>query len=232
MAFATINSAPPTHATLAQTQSQIPAIEDAFDAEPALKKRVYDAIGVYNPNASPFRQELTICALGSIPQYSSLFEDLARYTSSLRTSSATPKPVQPVRVVHDEPAAKKRKIENGSANGISAEGAQSLADLKTHPTLQFYMQDVSFAVPQRKKLTLELTAGNKYLRARNQMSKEVEFGVPLDRIRMLDSNLRLCQFCFAGILLIPRRACSLPPRPREESETIQLLRHPPVRRRY
>jgi hypothetical protein len=38
MAFATINSSVP---------SNIPAIEDAFAAEPALKKRVYDAIGAY-----------------------------------------------------------------------------------------------------------------------------------------------------------------------------------------
>lgn len=44
MAFATINSAPPTHTT-AQISTQIPAIEDAFGAEPALKKRIYDAIG-------------------------------------------------------------------------------------------------------------------------------------------------------------------------------------------
>ena len=61
--------------------------------------------------------------------------------------------------------------------------------------MQFYMTDVSFAVPQRKKLTLELTAGEDgggererngggYLRARNQVSKDVEFGVPVDKIRM------------------------------------------------
>ena len=45
------------------------------------------------------------------------------------------------------------------------------------------MPDVSFAIPQRKKLTLEVTAGNGYLRARNQTSKEVEFGVSMDKIR-------------------------------------------------
>ncbi|CBF81261.1 hypothetical protein AN5758.2 [Aspergillus nidulans FGSC A4] len=161
MAFATINSAPPTH-TAAQISTQIPTIEDAFGAEPALKKRIYDAIG-------------------STPQYISLFEDIARYTSSLRTRNANS--VQPIQVVHDEPAAKKRKLENGIGQGTG--GAQSLADLKTHKALQFYMQDVSFAMPQRKKLTLEITAGNKYLRARNQTSKEVEFGVPLDRVQQV-----------------------------------------------
>ncbi|KAL6235173.1 histone chaperone rtt106 [Aspergillus navahoensis] len=159
MAFATINSTPPTH-TQAQTSTQIPAIEDAFGAEPALKKRIYDAIG-------------------STPQYFPLFEDIARYTSSLRTRNANS--VQPIQIIHDEPAAKKRKLENGTGSGTGS--AQSLADLKTRKALQFYMQDVSFAMPQRKKLTLEVTAGNKYLRARNQTSKEVEFGVPLDRIQ-------------------------------------------------
>ena len=44
------------------------------------------------------------------------------------------------------------------------------------------MQDVSFSIPQRKKFTLEITESG-CLRARNQGSKEIEFGVPLDRIR-------------------------------------------------
>lgn len=57
-------------------------------------------------------------------------------------------------------------------------------DFKTESSLQFYMPDVSFAIPQRKKLTLEVTGGNGYLRTRNQTSKEVEFGVAMDKIRM------------------------------------------------
>ncbi|KAL4900581.1 hypothetical protein BDW74DRAFT_161727 [Aspergillus multicolor] len=185
MAFATINSAP-TQAS-APTLTQIPAIEDAFGAEPALKKRIYDAIG-------------------SIPQHVPLFEDIARYTSSLRTRNANP--VQPIQVVRDEPAAKKRKLEIGTGT----EGAQSLADLKTHNALQFYMQDVSFAMPQRKKLTLEVTAGNKYLRARNQTSKEVEFGVPLNKIQHVlclpvpEKNQRQFNFC-----VIPQYADGINP---------------------
>lgn len=55
--------------------------------------------------------------------------------------------------------------------------------MKAESSLQFYMPDVSFAVPQRKKLTLEVTGGRGYLRTRNQISKEVEFGVAMDRIR-------------------------------------------------
>lgn len=47
------------------------------------------------------------------------------------------------------------------------------------------MKDVSFAAPQRKKMTLEITAGRGYLRARNQTSKDVEFGVAVNKIREL-----------------------------------------------
>lgn len=49
--------------------------------------------------------------------------------------------------------------------------------------MQFYAQDISFTIPQRKKLTLEITAGRRYLQARNQATKEIEFGVPMDQIR-------------------------------------------------
>ncbi|KAL5042267.1 histone chaperone rtt106 [Aspergillus fruticulosus] len=193
MAFATINSTPSTH-TPAQTSTQIPAIEDAFGAEPALKKRIYEAIG-------------------STPQHFPLFEDIARYISSLRTRNADF--VQPTQVVHHEPPAKKRKLEDGTGSGAS--GAQSLADMKTHKALQFYMQDVSFAMPQRKKLTLEVTAGNKYLRARNQTSKEVEFGVPLDRIQhalclpVPEKTQRQFNFC-----VIPQYADGINPPPNGE----------------
>jgi hypothetical protein len=104
-----------------------------------------------------------------------LFEDLARYTSSLQARAAsTSLPIVPPPT--DGPAAKKRKIQNGS----SGETAQASVSLKDAP-VQFYAQDISFTMPQRKKLTLEVTAG--YLRARNQATKEVEFGIPMEQIR-------------------------------------------------
>jgi len=108
-----------------------------------------------------------------------LFEDLARYTSSLQARAAsTSLPI--VQPPTDGPAAKKRKIQNGSAG----ETAQAPVSLKDAP-VQFYVQDISFSIPQRKKLTLEVTAGHRYLRARNQATKEVEFGISMDQIRGL-----------------------------------------------
>jgi hypothetical protein len=153
MSFATIN-----RSATKTLSASIPAIEDAFAAEPSLKKRVYDAIE-------------------NFPQHVPLFEDIAKYTSSLLARHRNP-PTQPVEA-DEGSAAKKRKLQNGNVEG----NTQSPGDVKAEASLQFYMQDVSFAIPQRKKLTLEVTAGRGSLRARNQTSKEVEFGVPLDRIR-------------------------------------------------
>lgn len=92
------------------------------------------------------------------------------------------------------PAAKKRKIQNGGPEVT----AQAPADIKGDAPIQFYVQDISFAIPQRKKLTLEVTAGSRYLRARNQATKEVEFGIPMDRIR---KTIPLC-FLFSLFLYV------------------------------
>lgn len=80
-------------------------------------------------------------------------------------------------VANEEPAPKKRKLQNGDAEASS----EPLAGLTEDAPLKFYIQDVSFSVPMRKKLTLEMTAGG-YLRARNQTSKQVEFGFHVSKI--------------------------------------------------
>ncbi|KAJ5487853.1 hypothetical protein N7530_002153 [Penicillium desertorum] len=146
-------------ASINSTGAPIAVIEEAFATEPLLKKRVYDAIG-------------------STPQHKPLLEDLAKYTSSLLARTAnTTLPSRPPAA--DGPAAKKRKLQNGDS-----ETAQASVDLKDgNAPVQYYVQDVSFSTPQRKKLTLEITAGHPYLRARNQATKEIEFGVSMDKIR-------------------------------------------------
>ncbi|PYH46100.1 putative negative regulator of DNA transposition (Rtt106) [Aspergillus saccharolyticus JOP 1030-1] len=181
MAFATINS------SFSAPMPSNPIIDNAFAAEPTLKKRVYDAI----------RQT---------PQSAPLFEDIARYTSSLLARTATNARVLPIEADSgDGPAAKKRKILNGNGNHTAGAAQQSPGELKADAPLLFYMQDVSFAVPQRKKLTLEITAGGGFLRARNQATKEVEFGVQLDKIQHVlclpvpEKNQRQFNFC-----VIPR----------------------------
>ncbi|OQE45985.1 hypothetical protein PENCOP_c001G03495 [Penicillium coprophilum] len=147
-------------ASINSTGAPIAAIEEAFATEPLLKKRVYDAIG-------------------TTPQHKPLLEDLAKYTSSLLARTAnTTLPSRPPAA--DGPAAKKRKLQNGD----TGETAQASVNLKDgNAPVQFYVQDVSFSTPQRKKLTLEITAGHQYLRARNQATREIEFGVSMDKIR-------------------------------------------------
>ncbi|KAF7116375.1 hypothetical protein CNMCM5793_004619 [Aspergillus hiratsukae] len=187
MSFATIN-----RSATKTLSASVPAIEDAFAAEPSLKKRVYDAIE-------------------NTPQYVPLFDDIAKYTSSLLARHANP-PTQ-VLETDEGPAAKKRKLQNGNVAGST----QSPGDVKAETSLQFYMQDVSFAIPQRKKLTLEVTAGRGFLRARNQTSKEVEFGVPLDRIRHVlclpvpEKSQRQFNFC-----IIPQYSDGINPPPEGE----------------
>lgn len=195
MAFAAINSA----------GKPIIAIEEAFATEPSLKKRVYDAIGAYPSWWRIYaclhdRDELIehtlimtypIKNLGKTPQHTPLFEDLARYTSSLLSRTAKTASLPLVPPPSEGPAAKKRKIQNGEPEVT----AQAPVDIKGDAPIQFYMQDISFAIPQRKKLTLEVTAGTRYLRARNQATKEVEFGIPMDRIRKF---IPLC-FPFSGV---------------------------------
>ena len=89
----------------------------------------------------------------------------------------------------DGPAAKKRKLQNGN-NGQTLPAPIDVKDNSL--SIQFYVRDVSFATPQRKKLTLEITAGDRSLRARNQTTKEVEFGVPMDQIRESFCQLSSC----------------------------------------
>ncbi|KAL2223340.1 hypothetical protein M432DRAFT_538205 [Thermoascus aurantiacus ATCC 26904] len=141
-----------------------PFIDKAFAADSSLRKRVYDAISL-------------------TPQYGPLFEDIAKYTYSIQASKldlSHPATAPSEEVVNEGPAVKKRKLLNGDAPPPKA--PELSAGLTSDAPLQFYIQDVSFSVPQRKKLTLELTADG-YLRARNQTSKEVEFGLSLQQIQ-------------------------------------------------
>jgi hypothetical protein len=110
------------------------------------------------------------------PQHGSLFEDIAKYTLNVQLDNVNAsKSAEPT---NEGPVAKKRKLQNGDAEA-STEPSAGLTD---DAPLKFYIQDLSFSVPMRKKLTLEMTAGG-YLRARNQASKQIEFGFHVSKIR-------------------------------------------------
>ncbi|KAG5297484.1 histone chaperone [Histoplasma ohiense] len=188
-------------------------IDKAFEDNAPLRKRVYSAIA-------------------SSPEYTSLFEDIAKYATTLRSglgrdASSACSQVR-VAATGEGPAAKKRKLMNGSEGAVAGTGAGSandaalLAGLTADAELQFYVQDLSFAIPQRKKLRLELTrlvssaagAREGYLRARNQASNEVEFGIPMSRIQHIlclpvpEKTQRQFNFC-----IIPEHGDGISPVP-------------------
>ncbi|PCH05083.1 protein of unknown function DUF1747 [Penicillium occitanis (nom. inval.)] len=201
MAFAAINNSSRSSSTIPIVNQQPPVavnyavIDNAFAADSSLRKRVYDAI-----TASP--------------QHGALFHDIAQYTSRLLQQSQPLQQRQLAKAISDEPAIKKRKLEGNNGIGGPAPSATSVHDLKVDSPLQFYVQDISFAVPQRKKLTLEMTAAGGYLRARNQTSKEIEFGIPVKDIQHVlclpvpEKAQRQTNFC-----IIPRYGDGVTPVP-------------------
>ncbi|KAK2733157.1 hypothetical protein FQN55_003726 [Onygenales sp. PD_40] len=146
-------------------------IDKAFEDNAPLRKRVYSAIA-------------------STPEHALLFQDIAKYTTTLRTTRGASGTQLPLGT--EGPAAKKRKLANNNTNDAAASADSALlAGLTADAELQFYVQDLSFSIPQRKKLRLEVTRGAngggsgaaEYLRARNQASGEVEFGLPISKIQ-------------------------------------------------
>lgn len=133
-----------------------------------------------------------------------------------------------------EGPAKKRKFSPSSTKNSESAGLNA-----TDAELCFHIRDVSFSVPQRKKLRLELTkpvetgtSAKQYLRAKNQQTNEIEFGVPVDEIgwflnlqhkKYTDGGVStdLVLFCFGTAFRVYfLLACS-----REGAASIQLLRH-------
>lgn len=87
----------------------------------------------------------------------SLTTDISKYVTSLRKSLTSEfAPQRPIAQSSATPQSKKRKLEDGSAvNGSS--GTQKWADSSL--TADHVVGDVSFSIPQRKKLKLEWISG-------------------------------------------------------------------------
>ncbi|KAL6706127.1 hypothetical protein ACN47E_006043 [Coniothyrium glycines] len=139
MAFTALNNRPQTQKTQTvaiqapgpqpalQSAPHPPEVDVAFAGSHDLRKRVHAAID-------------------QNPAQSTLFRDISTYMLS-----QAPQPAHPPA----EPAAKKRKLEAsaGATNGLStSNGSIASAD---HKAWRSY-PGVSFAIPQRKKFTLEL----------------------------------------------------------------------------
>ncbi|GME31625.1 hypothetical protein GTA08_BOTSDO00866 [Neofusicoccum parvum] len=114
------------------TTTSLPEIEQAFADQPELKKRVYSAIG-------------------ESPQHQPLFSSISSYILQLRQA---PPPTNGAAA--GEPAAKKRKIDGPEAQKATVGAVGSWAN--SAAGADFALPDVSFSIPQRKKLNLQLVA--------------------------------------------------------------------------
>ncbi|KAJ9630328.1 hypothetical protein H2204_008546 [Knufia peltigerae] len=148
-------------------------IDQAFGHNSSLKKRVYDAIGT------------SICR--ETPGYVGLFEDIAQYHLNLQASNG---------VNDTEPASKKRKLANGSLP-VSSNPTSAPREVLLEA------RDLSFSLPQRKKLHLGVAQYGTDIHAsstkfavytRNPASNEVDMEVPLD------------QYAYALKLPVPEKA--------------------------
>ncbi|KAL9108623.1 MAG: hypothetical protein Q9227_006569 [Pyrenula ochraceoflavens] len=128
-------------------------IEDAFAPEQVLKKRVFDAIS-------------------STPKHTALFEDIARYALSLQSGS-------------EEPAAKKRKTEqNGDTSTVNPpQGVKRPIDdtYIKKGGLMFDMPDISFILPVRKKLKLQVWSLG--IHAKDAKTDELQWYMDRERAR-------------------------------------------------
>ncbi|WEW55430.1 hypothetical protein PRK78_000861 [Emydomyces testavorans] len=156
-------------------------INKAFASNEPLKHRIFEA-------------------LGQSPELRSLFQDIAQYTIALQEASQSAAPAQSSNQTHPQSApsgsaaSKKRKITD---DADFAQRSPGLAGIGDDADLQTYVQDTSFAIPQRKKLQLEIThapEGVEYLRARNQALNVVEFGVPFSKI-VPEKSQKQFNFC-------------------------------------
>jgi hypothetical protein len=99
------------------------------------------------------------------PTQSTLFRDISSYVLNQTSQNQT------------EPASKKRKlddsnaVQNGAAGGLGSLASTAVSAFKTYP-------GVSFSIPQRKKLTLELVSNKKEGGIRGLGADgKVEFGI-------------------------------------------------------
>ena len=107
----------------------------------------------------------------STPQHTTLFEDIARYTEYVRHGAAPEGDAQG----NGEPSSKKRKVEHEpTTNGLASKYAD-----EEKIVVIFKVKDLSFQLPLRKKLDLEIARVNEVvytIHARNAGTNTIERG--------------------------------------------------------
>jgi hypothetical protein len=119
--------------------------------------------------------------IAQTPQHAQLFHTIAQYIVDLKSGGS-----------EDAPAAKRRRIDDlavrrqSNSEGVRSERPETSPTVKGMPRaldgeVLLLVADISFSVPQRKKLVLEFFEWG--LRARNVQTNNVEFGVGYKDIR-------------------------------------------------
>ncbi|KAI1616660.1 hypothetical protein EDD36DRAFT_142484 [Exophiala viscosa] len=155
-------------------------------------------------------------AINATPQYGLLFDDIARYHLKSQANGNS----------EDGPASKKRKLANGSLSVTSTQTNQPREVI-------LEARDISFSLPQRKKLHLGIAQYGTDINAstttfavytRNPTTNEVETEVPID------------QFAYALRLPVPEKAtkqynfCLLPkPDSNQSDPIIWTVNHGPLK---
>lgn len=184
-------------------------IERALVGQHKLKKRTYDAIGtLYNSQfylcpmwRGSRRLILSNCwyirawPVAEYPKLEPLFVDLAKFIDARSGQTAE------AHANGDGSSPKKRKID--ASEGTEVHGKSFLHEDWNTKTFSS-ITDLSFSIPQRKKLTLEIgTLKTQGVRARNPSTGAVEFGVSYQDIRkhphVLNSNRTLISACFQSM---------------------------------
>ena len=152
------------------SSGQYARIHEAFSQDANLRKRIFDTIGRWHASARnrPFSNGRPT---DDHPETVGLFEDIAKYHEGHRSQATNGVPRAP-----DEPLTKKRRLEE---NGLPVRGNAPLA---------FQAKDLSFTIPQRKKLNLNIVgndAGGYVFQGRNPATDDVEFSAPAESFSML-----------------------------------------------
>ena len=130
-----------------------------------------------------------IIDIGDTPRHVQLFEDLARYIERIRGGGTSNGVIRE----DDEPTAKKRRLENGVASNLGPVPNPNLV-------VVFEAKDLSFLMPLRKRLQLEISQDYDLkdhgrvmdffrIRTRNPVSNETEYEC---------SGSEICEAFYAG----------------------------------
>ena len=157
------------------------AIDAAFAERPDLRKQTRDALGRSMMHATGISWRFANAArIEESPKWSRLFGDIASYVQELKDGSSGNA---------DGHTTKKRKLEGAHAdrNGIYDNGKLTSQEkhvrMNTAWSTAYTVQDVSFSVPQRKKLTLQIGLDTKNgIRAVNPKTEQTEFGILMEDI--------------------------------------------------